>query len=102
MIFSFLILKRSRLFITRVTGVGLRSLCIQKSCIVKKRNTYRTLERISERKRPLGRPRSKWEDNIKMDSKGYVESACTAFTRLRIIKKIPFMQGISAHTSSFS
>ena len=28
---------------------------------------YRVLERKPEGKRPLGRPRRRWEDNIKMD-----------------------------------
>jgi len=28
---------------------------------------YRVLARKSEKKRPLGRPRHRWEDNIKMD-----------------------------------
>jgi hypothetical protein len=32
-----------------------------------KRNVYRILVGKSEGKRPLGRPRRKWEDNIKMD-----------------------------------
>jgi hypothetical protein len=32
-----------------------------------KRNAYRLLVRKSERKRPLGRPRRMWIDNIKMD-----------------------------------
>jgi hypothetical protein len=32
-----------------------------------KRNTYRVLVRYPERKRPLGRPRNRWMDNIKMD-----------------------------------
>jgi hypothetical protein len=32
-----------------------------------KRNTYRILVRNPEGKRPLGRPRRKWVDNIKMD-----------------------------------
>ena len=31
------------------------------------RNAYRVLVGISEGKRPLGRPRHRWEDNIKMD-----------------------------------
>ncbi|KAJ4441577.1 hypothetical protein ANN_11433 [Periplaneta americana] len=31
------------------------------------RNAYRVLVGKSERKRPLGRPRRRWEDNIKMD-----------------------------------
>jgi hypothetical protein len=32
-----------------------------------KRNAYRILMRKSEGKRPLGRPRRRWVDNIKMD-----------------------------------
>ena len=31
------------------------------------RNAYRVLVGKPERKRPLGRPRSRWDDNIKMD-----------------------------------
>jgi hypothetical protein len=31
------------------------------------RSVYRVLVRKSERKRPMGRPRRRWEDNIKMD-----------------------------------
>jgi hypothetical protein len=31
------------------------------------RGVYRILIRRPEEKRPLGRPRSKWENNIKMD-----------------------------------
>jgi hypothetical protein len=30
-------------------------------------NTYKILVRKPEGKRPLGRPRRRWEDNIKMD-----------------------------------
>jgi hypothetical protein len=33
----------------------------------KKRNAYRILLRKPEGKRPLGRPRHRWEDNIRMD-----------------------------------
>jgi hypothetical protein len=32
-----------------------------------KRNAYRILVGKSEGKRPLGRPRLRWEDNIKLD-----------------------------------
>jgi hypothetical protein len=32
-----------------------------------KRGAYRTLVGRSEGRRPLGRPRHRWEDNIKMD-----------------------------------
>jgi hypothetical protein len=35
----------------------------------KKRNTYRILVSKPEGKRPLGRPRRTWMDNIKMDLK---------------------------------
>jgi hypothetical protein len=33
----------------------------------KKRNTYRLLVGKPELKRPLGRPRCRWVDNIRMD-----------------------------------
>jgi hypothetical protein len=33
----------------------------------KKRNVYRLLEGKPEGKRPLGRPRRRWIDNVKMD-----------------------------------
>jgi hypothetical protein len=39
----------------------------QVACIGEKRCVYRVLVRKPEGKRPLGRPRRKWEDNIKMD-----------------------------------
>jgi hypothetical protein len=32
-----------------------------------RRDVYRVLVRKLERKRPLGRPRRRWEDNVKMD-----------------------------------
>jgi hypothetical protein len=32
-----------------------------------KRNTYRLLVGKPERRRPLGRPRRRWVDNIRMD-----------------------------------
>jgi hypothetical protein len=32
-----------------------------------KRNAYRILVGKPERKRPLGRPRRRWDDNIKLD-----------------------------------
>jgi hypothetical protein len=35
-----------------------------------KRNVYRILVRKSEGKRPLGRPRRRWVDNINMDLRG--------------------------------
>jgi hypothetical protein len=35
--------------------------------MVEKRGVYRVLKGTSKRKRPLGRPRRRWEDNIKMD-----------------------------------
>jgi hypothetical protein len=47
----------------RVRGVG------QVTCIGKMRNEYKILIGIPERKRPLGRLRYKWEDNIRIDLK---------------------------------
>jgi hypothetical protein len=37
------------------------------ACIGEKRGVYRVLVGKPEIKRPLGRPRCKWEDNIKTD-----------------------------------
>jgi hypothetical protein len=37
------------------------------ACVEKGRGIYRVLVGRPERKRPLGRPRRRWEDNIKMD-----------------------------------
>jgi hypothetical protein len=38
---------------------------------MEKRNAYRILEGKLEGKRPLGRPRHRWEDNIKTDFRGW-------------------------------
>jgi hypothetical protein len=35
--------------------------------MMERRNAYRILVGKPERKRPLGRPRCRWADNIKMD-----------------------------------
>jgi hypothetical protein len=37
------------------------------ACIGEGRDVYRVLVGRPERKRPVGRPRHRWEDNIKMD-----------------------------------
>jgi hypothetical protein len=39
------------------------------ACLGDKKSAYRILVGRSERNRPLGRPRRRWEDNIKMDLK---------------------------------
>jgi hypothetical protein len=36
------------------------------TCIGERRGVYRVLVGNPEEKRPLGRPKSRWEDNIKM------------------------------------
>jgi hypothetical protein len=36
-------------------------------CVGEKRNAYRLLVEKPEGKRPLGRPRRRWVDNIKMN-----------------------------------
>jgi hypothetical protein len=37
------------------------------TCVGKGRGAYRVLVGSPEGKRPLGRPRCRWEDNIKVD-----------------------------------
>ena len=37
---------------------------------------YRVMVGTPERKRPLGRPRRRWEDNIKMDVQEVGEGGC--------------------------
>jgi hypothetical protein len=44
-----------------------------------KRGAYRVLMEKPEEKRPLGRPRRRWEDDIKMDIQ---ELGCGAWTGL--------------------
>jgi hypothetical protein len=39
----------------------------QVACVGEKRGVYRVLVGELEGKRPLGRPRHRWENNIKMD-----------------------------------
>jgi hypothetical protein len=45
------------------------------------RNAYRILVGKPEGKRLIGRPRRKWENNIKMDLKG-IELGCTGWIDL--------------------
>ena len=47
------------------------------------RNAYRVLMGRSDGKRPLGRPRRRWEDNIKMDLK---EVGCDARNWMALLK----------------
>ena len=49
-----------------------------------RRGTYRVLVGKPEGKRPLGRPRRRWEDNTKMDHKKLVGKAWTGMFWLRI------------------
>jgi hypothetical protein len=48
------------------------------------RGVYRVSVRRPEWKRPLGRPRCKWEDNIKMDLREIGSIWRTGFVWLRI------------------
>jgi hypothetical protein len=48
-----------------------------------KRNACRLLVGKPEGKRPLGRPRRRWVDNIKMDLGEIVWMMCTELVRLR-------------------
>jgi len=40
------------------------------TCMGESRGVYRIWVQNLEEKRPLGRPRRRWEDNIKMDLQG--------------------------------
>jgi hypothetical protein len=48
------------------------------------RGVYRVLVGNSEVKRPMGRPRRRWEDNIKMDLREIMIDGGTGFSWLRI------------------
>jgi hypothetical protein len=48
------------------------------------RGAYRILVGRPERRRPLGRPRHRWEDNIKMDLQDVEWEAWTGLIWLRI------------------
>jgi hypothetical protein len=49
-----------------------------------KRNAYRLLVEKPEGKRPLGRPRRRWVDNIRMDLGEWGGVMWTGLVRLRI------------------
>jgi hypothetical protein len=48
------------------------------------RGVYRVLVGKPQGKRPLGRPRCRWEDNIKMDPRKWDVGVWTGFGWLRI------------------
>jgi len=48
------------------------------------RGLYRVVVRKPEEKRPLGRPRRRWEDNIEMDLQEWDVGAWTGSSWLRI------------------
>jgi hypothetical protein len=47
--------------------MGARNYCRACTTNGEKRNAYRVMVEKPVEKRPLGRPRRRWEDNIKMD-----------------------------------
>jgi hypothetical protein len=49
-----------------------------------RRGAYRALVGKPEGKRPLGRPRRRWKDNIKMDLREVASGAWTGLIWLRI------------------
>jgi hypothetical protein len=51
-----------------------------------RRGVYRDMVGKPEGKRPLGRPRHRWEDNIKMDFRKWDVGVWTGFSWLRIGK----------------
>jgi hypothetical protein len=54
------------------------------ACMGEGRGAYRVLVGKPKGKRPLGRPRHRWEDNIKMDFKEIGIMGKTGFSWLRI------------------
>ena len=48
------------------------------------RNEYRVLVGKTEGKRPFGRPRRRWEDNIKMDLRRWVVIQANGYILLKI------------------
>jgi hypothetical protein len=53
--------------------------------IVQKRNSYRVLAGNFEGKRPLRRPRGRWQDNIETDLKdGYGKNSSASVWRLSV------------------
>jgi hypothetical protein len=59
---------------------------MDEACVVygEKRNVHRLLVREPEGKKPLGRPRRRWEDNIKMDVQQVGGVVGTGWSWLRI------------------
>ena len=53
------------------------------ACMGERRSVYRVLVGKPEEKRPLGRPRHRWEDNIKMDRQEVGWGAWTGLMWLR-------------------
>ena len=51
-------------------------------CVGERRGMYRVLVGKPEGKRPLGRPRCRWEDNIKMDLQ---EVGCGAMNFIKLV-----------------
>jgi hypothetical protein len=51
--------------------------------VVEKRKVYKVLMRKPEGKRPLGRPRCRWEDGIRM---GPIESGCVVYSGFRWLR----------------
>ena len=52
--------------------------------IGERRGVYRVLVGVPEGKRPLGRPRRRWEDNIKMDLQ---EVGCGGVDRVELAQE---------------
>jgi len=59
--------KLDDLYSSRNTVRVIKSRRMRVALMVERRGVYRFLVRKREGKRPIGRPRRKWEDNIKMD-----------------------------------
>jgi hypothetical protein len=55
------------------------------ACMGERKGIYRVLVKQPEGKKSLGRPRHRWEDNIKMDLQGVDVGVRTTLSWLRIV-----------------
>jgi hypothetical protein len=72
--------------------------------IGERRGAYMVLVGKPERRRPLGRPRRRWEDNIKMDLRevGWRGGMDWKLTGPQLVKKFPAFYGTRMFITAFT